>query len=63
MPTLKTKDGEITISAEEVAAAAHRMYKLGGEGRRENYIEKARKRLEAGPCRRGDVAIVLAAGG
>lgn len=63
MPTLKTKDGEIRVSAEEVANAAHRMYKLGGEGRRSNYLEKARKRLEAGPCRRIDAAIVLAAGG
>jgi hypothetical protein len=63
MPTLKTKDGEMTVSTARVARMADRIYRLGGEGRGGNYVEKARKRLETGPCRKADVAIVLAAGG
>ena len=38
------------------------MFRLGGEGRRRNYAEKARKRIEAGPIRKNDVAIVISAG-
>lgn len=63
MPTLKTKDGEITVSTAQVARMADRLYRLAGEGRRENYVAKARQRLEAGPRRKIDAAIVLAAGG
>lgn len=63
MPTLKTKDGEIEVSAERIARMAHRMFLLGGEGRSKNYAEKARKRIEAGPVRKDDVATVIAAGG
>jgi hypothetical protein len=29
---------------------------------RDDYLAKAEKRLDAGPCRKADVAIVLAAG-
>jgi hypothetical protein len=39
------------------------MFLLGGEGRSKNYAEKARKRVEAGPARKDDVATVIAAGG
>lgn len=63
MPTLQTKEGEIEVSTVYVARMADRMHRLGGEGRARNYAEKARKRLEAGPCRKSDAAIVLAAGG
>ena len=63
MPVLKTKDGEIRVSTAQVARMADRMHRLGGEGRARNYAEKARQRLESGPCRKSDVAIVLAAGG
>jgi hypothetical protein len=63
MPKLKTKSGETEVSAARVARMADRMFRLGGEGRRENYAEKARKRIEAGPVRKDDVAIVIAAGG
>lgn len=63
MPALKTKDGEIEVSTEHIARMADRMHRLGGEGRARNYAEKARKRLETGPRRRSDAAIVLAAGG
>ena len=62
MPTLRTKDGEIAVSTAAVARMADRMHRFLGEGRRLNYIEKARKRLEAGPCRKSDVAIMIAAG-
>lgn len=62
MPKLDTKDGEIEVSAAAIARMADRMFRLGGKGRRENYLEKARARLKAGPCRKADAAIVLAAG-
>jgi len=38
------------------------MFRIRGDGRRQNYAGKARKRLEAGPARKDDVAIVIAAG-
>jgi hypothetical protein len=63
MPMLKTKNGEIEVSAERVARMADRMFRISGDGRRQNYVGKARKRLEAGPARKDDVAIVIAAGG
>jgi hypothetical protein len=63
MLTLNTKHGEIQVSAARVGRMADRMHKLGGEGRRKNYADKARKRLEAGPPNKNDVAIVIAAGG
>ena len=63
MPTMKTKDGELEVSTARIVRMADRLHKLGGAGRRENYIKKARERLKAGPCRRSDAAIVLAAGG
>ena len=63
MPTLKTKHGEIQVSAARVGRMADRMHRLGGEGRSQNYAEKARKRIEAGPVRKDDAAIAIAAGG
>src|SRR5215469_11243238 len=62
MPTLKTKDGETRVSVNHVARMADRTFRLGGEGRRRNYVEKARKRIEAGQIRKNDVAIVISAG-
>jgi hypothetical protein len=38
------------------------MHKLGNATRRENYIARARKRLEAGQPGKNDAAVVLAAG-
>jgi hypothetical protein len=63
MPKLKVKKEEIHVSVAMVARMADRMFRLQGEGRRKNYLEKARKRLEKGPARKFDAAIVLAAGG
>ena len=63
MPKVKTKDGETEVSAARVARMAERMFKLGGDGRKQNYAEKARKRLAAGPVRKDDAAIVIAVGG
>jgi hypothetical protein len=63
MPSLKTKDGDVEVSAARVARMAERMGKLGGEGRSRNYAKKARKRVEAGPVLKDDVATVIAAGG
>ena len=63
MPTLKTKDGETEVSAERVARLADRMFRIRGEGRRQNYAERARKRVAAGSVRKDDVAIIIAAGG
>jgi hypothetical protein len=63
MPTLKTKEGEVEVSAERVARMADRMFRIRGDGRGQNYAGKARKRVEAGPVRKDDIAIVIAAGG
>ena len=63
MPKLTTKDGEVEVSVAAVVRMADRMFRLAGAGRRENYLAKAKKRLEAGPVRHKDVAIVLARGG
>jgi hypothetical protein len=63
MPTLKTKNGEIEVSAERVARMADRMFRIRGAGRRQNYAERARKRIDADPIRKDDVATVIAAGG
>ena len=63
MAKLKTKDGEIEVSVARVARIADRMFRISGEGRRRNYADRARKRIEAGPVRKDDVALVIAAGG
>lgn len=60
---LKTKQGEVDVSVARVARMADRMFRLGGEGRSKNYAEKAKKRLDSGPARKDDAAIVIAAGG
>jgi hypothetical protein len=63
MPTLKLKKGEINVPKSLVIRIADRMHKLGNATRRENYIARARKRLEAGHPGKNDAAVVLAAGG
>jgi hypothetical protein len=63
MPKLTVKGEEVEVSVARVARMADRMFRLGGEKRSKNYAEKARQRLEAGPVRKDDVAIVIAAGG
>jgi hypothetical protein len=63
MPTLKLKKGEIKVPAALVARMTDRMHKLGNATWRENYVARARKRLEAGHPGKNDAAIVLAAGG
>jgi hypothetical protein len=63
MPKLKTKNGEIEVSAARIARMADRMFRIRGEGRRQNYAERARKRIEKGPSGKDDVALVIAAGG
>jgi hypothetical protein len=62
MPKFKAKDKEIQVSAERVARMAERLYKLGGAGRRDNYVAKALKRLEAGTGGKADAAVAIAAG-
>jgi hypothetical protein len=62
MPTLKTKDGEIQVSTGQVVRMADRMHRLGNKSRRDNFLARAKKRIEAGPCRKADVATVIAAG-
>ena len=63
MPTLKTKDGELEVPISMIAHAADRMFKLGSKARRDDYAAKAKKRLDAGPCRMSDAAVILAADG
>ena len=63
MPTLKLKKGEIKVPTTLVTRMARRMHKAGNETWRQNYIARARKRLEAGHPGKNDAAVVLAAGG
>ena len=63
MPTLKRKKGEIKVPTTLVIRMADRMHKLGNETRGQNYVARARKRLEAGHPGKNDAAVVLAAGG
>ena len=58
-----TKHGDVEVSVAAVARMADRMHRLQGEHRRANYIAKAKERIDAGPVRPSDVAIVIAAGG
>ncbi len=62
MPTLTTKHGEIRVNHREVTRMANRLWNLGSPARRTAYVEKAKRRLAAGPARHSDAAIVLAAG-
>ena len=62
MPTLKTKKGEIKVPTALVIRMADRLHRLGNAARREHYVARARKRLEAGHTGRNDAAVVLAAG-
>lgn len=63
MPTLKLKKGEIKVPKSLVIRMADRMHRLGNATRRENYVARARKRLEAGHPGKNDAAVVLAIGG
>ena len=61
MPTLTTTEhGEIHVHHRQVTRMADRLWRFGA--RRTAYVEKARRRLAAGPPRRSDAAIVLATG-
>jgi hypothetical protein len=60
---LTTKHGDVEVSAVAVARMADRLHRLHGEGRRANYVAKAKRRVDAGPIRPSDAAIVIAAGG
>jgi hypothetical protein len=62
MPIVKfTKKGEIKVPRSLVIRMADRLRRLGATWR-ENYIARARKRLEAGQPGKNDAAVVLAAG-
>jgi hypothetical protein len=63
MPTLKLKNGEIKVPMALVIRKADRMHRLGNATPRENYIARARKRLEAGHPGKNDATVVLVAGG
>ena len=63
MATLTTTEpGEIHVHHRQVTRMADRLWRFGSPARRTAYVEKARRRLAAGPPRRSDAAIVLAAG-
>jgi hypothetical protein len=63
MPTLTTTEhGEIHVHHRQVTRMANRLWRLGSPERRAAYVEKARRRIAAGPARHSDAAIVLAAG-
>jgi len=63
MPTLKTKQGEISVPVDLVARMERRLWRLRHPERRAAYIGRARGRLDAGNVYRADAATVLAAGG
>ena len=60
MPKLVAKNGDIEVSVERVGRMADRMFRLQGQGRRDNYLAKAKARVEAGHGRKDDAAIVIA---
>jgi hypothetical protein len=61
VPTLTTTEhGEIHVDHRQVTRMADRLWRLGSPERRTAYVEKARRRLAAGPARHSDAAIVLA---
>ena len=62
MPTLKTKKAEMKVPMSLVVRMADRLHRLGNATRRESYVARARKRLEAGHPGKNDAAVVLAAG-
>ena len=63
MPTLTTTEhGEIHVHHRQVTRMADRLWRFGSPERRTAYVEKARRRLAAGPARHSDAAIVLAGG-
>jgi hypothetical protein len=63
MPTLTTTEHEeIHVDHRQVTRMADRLWHFGSLARRTAYIEKARRRLAAGPAYHSDAAIVLAAG-
>ncbi len=60
MAKLTTKSGDIEVSAERIAHMADRMFRLQGQGRRDNYLAKAKARIENGHGHKDDAATVLA---
>jgi hypothetical protein len=63
MPTLMTTEhGEIHVHHRQVTRMADRLRRLGSPEGRTAYVEKARRRLNAGPARHSDATIVLVAG-
>jgi hypothetical protein len=63
MPTLTTTEhDEIHVHHRQVTRMADRLWCLASPARRTAYVDKARRRLAAGPPRHSDAAIVLAAG-
>ncbi len=63
MPTLELKKGEIHVPRSLVIRMTDRMHKLGNATRCENYVARARKRLDARHPGKNDAAVELAAGG
>jgi hypothetical protein len=62
MSTLKIKNTELQVPNSLVARMADRVWRLGSKERRNSYIERARKRLDAGSKSLNDVAAVVATG-
>ena len=60
MPKLAAKNGDIEVSVERVCRMADRMFRLQGQGRRDNYHAKAKARIEAGHGTKDDAATVIA---
>jgi hypothetical protein len=63
MATLTTTEhGVIHVHHRQVTRMADRLWRFGSPARRTAYVERARRRLAAGPPRRSDAAIMLATG-
>ena len=61
MPKFKIKDREIHVPTRLITRMAGRLWRLGSKARREAFIGRARKRLDAGGRALNDAAAVLAA--
>ena len=61
MATLKIDKEEVRVSDAVVIRMTERMWKLGNDQRRAAFVERARKRINAGGRGRNDIAVVIIA--
>ena len=61
MAILKIDKEEVRVSDAVVIRMTERLWKLGNDQRRAAFVERARKRINAGRRGRNDIAVVIIA--